>query len=49
MEVVAQYADRVLAFFEGRIIADGTATEVLDAPEVRRLIVGTALGADGHA
>ena len=49
MEVVAQYADRVLAFFEGRIIADGTAAEVLDAPEVRRLIVGTALGADGHA
>ena len=49
MEVVAQYADRVLAFFEGRIIADGTAAEVLDAPEVRRLIVGTALGAEGHA
>jgi branched-chain amino acid transport system ATP-binding protein len=49
MEVVAQYADRVLAFFAGRIIADGTAAEVLDSPEVRRLIVGTALGADGHA
>lgn len=49
MEVVAQYADRVLAFFEGRIIADGTAAEVLDAPEVRRLIVGTAHGAEGHA
>lgn len=49
MEVVAQYADRVLAFFEGRIIADGSASAVLDAPEVRRLIVGSALGAQGHA
>lgn len=40
MDVVARYSDRVLAFFEGRIIADGSAAEVLHDNEVKRLIVG---------
>jgi branched-chain amino acid transport system ATP-binding protein len=40
MEVVRRYVSRILAFYEGRIIADGAPDEVLDHPEVRRLVVG---------
>ena len=43
MEVVRRYVGRVLAFYEGRIIADGLPAEVLAHPEVRRLVVG-----EGH-
>jgi branched-chain amino acid transport system ATP-binding protein len=42
MEVVRRYVGRVLAFYEGRIIADGPPAEVLVHPEVRRLVVGEA-------
>jgi branched-chain amino acid transport system ATP-binding protein len=42
MEVVRRYVGRILAFYEGRIIADGAPDEVLDHPEVRRLVVGEA-------
>jgi branched-chain amino acid transport system ATP-binding protein len=40
MEIVARYAQRILAFHEGRVIADGAPAEVMDSAEVRRLIVG---------
>jgi branched-chain amino acid transport system ATP-binding protein len=40
MEVVRRYVQRILAFYEGRIIADGAPAEVLAHPEVRRLVVG---------
>jgi len=40
MDIVRRYAQRVLAFHEGRVIADGPAAEVLASAEVRRLIVG---------
>jgi branched-chain amino acid transport system ATP-binding protein len=40
MEVVRRYTDRVLAFYEGRILADGPPAEVLSHPEVRRYVVG---------
>ena len=40
MEIVERYTDRVLAFYEGRIIADGAPATVLDAAEVRRYIIG---------
>jgi branched-chain amino acid transport system ATP-binding protein len=43
MEVVRRYVGRVLAFYEGRIIADGAPAAVLVHPEVRRLVVG-----EGH-
>lgn len=43
MDIVRRYADRVLAFHEGRIIADGPAGDVLGSAEVRRLIVGEEL------
>ena len=40
MEVVARYTHRVLAFYEGRIIADGEPERVLDDAEVRRYVIG---------
>lgn len=40
MEVVSQYAEEVLAFADGRVIARGTAKDVLSDPDVRRLVVG---------
>jgi branched-chain amino acid transport system ATP-binding protein len=42
MEVVRRYVQRILAFYEGRIIADGEPAAVLAHPEVRRLVVGEA-------
>jgi branched-chain amino acid transport system ATP-binding protein len=40
MDIVARYANRVVAFYEGRVIADGAPGEVLRAPEVRRYVIG---------
>jgi branched-chain amino acid transport system ATP-binding protein len=41
MDIVRRYAQRVLAFYEGRIIADGAPAQVLNDEEVRRYVVGT--------
>lgn len=40
MEVVERYARRVLAFYSGKIIADGPVHEVLADPDVRKYVVG---------
>jgi branched-chain amino acid transport system ATP-binding protein len=40
MDIVRRYTERVLAFYEGKIIADGTSAAVLDDPDVRKFIVG---------
>ena len=40
MEVVSRFAERVLAFYDGRIIADAPPAAALDDPEVRRYVVG---------
>lgn len=40
MDIVERYADRVLAFAEGRVIADGSPREVLTDPLVSATIVG---------
>ncbi len=40
MEIVARFADRVLAFYDGTIIADGTPHETLENARVRELITG---------
>ena len=40
MEVVSRYAERVLAFYDGRIIADARPEVALADPEVRRHVVG---------
>lgn len=42
MDVVRRYTQRVLAFYEGRILADGAPDRVLDDPEVRKYVVGEA-------
>lgn len=53
MDIVARFADRVLAFYDGTVIADGTPHQTLDDPRVQELISGvrlkpTVAGA-GHA
>jgi branched-chain amino acid transport system ATP-binding protein len=40
MEIVRLYTQRVLAFYEGKIIADGPSAAVLEDPAVRRYVVG---------
>ena len=40
MEVVQRYGRRVLAFDNGRVIADGTPEAVLADPEVRKAVLG---------
>ena len=46
MEVVGRYADRVIAFREGSVLADGTPDVVLDDPAVIEHVVGRR---PGHA
>jgi len=41
MEVVSRFAQRVLAFYDGRIIADAAPQVALDDPEVQRYVAGT--------
>ena len=40
MDIVARYAGRVIAFADGRIIADDAPAAVLRDAEVRRLVIG---------
>lgn len=42
MDIVTRYSDRVLAFYDGRIIADDAPDEVLSDPQVQRYVTGTA-------
>jgi len=42
MEIVGRYAERVLAFYDGRVIADGAPAAVLRNPDVRRYVTGVA-------
>jgi branched-chain amino acid transport system ATP-binding protein len=43
MEFVERYAERVIAFYDGRIIADGEPGHVFVDPDVRRYVVGGEL------
>jgi len=43
MEIVERYADRVLAFYDGTVIADGPPAEVLHDEKVKRFVVGETL------
>jgi branched-chain amino acid transport system ATP-binding protein len=47
MEIVARFADRVLAFYDGTVIADGAPAETLDNRQVQELITGTKLRTAG--
>ena len=40
MDIVRRYTQRILAFYDGKVIADGASAAVLHDPEVRRLVVG---------
>ncbi|MDT3680516.1 MAG: ABC transporter ATP-binding protein [Burkholderiaceae bacterium] len=42
MDIVRRYTKRILAFYEGRVIADGDPASVLANEEVRRYVIGTA-------
>lgn len=41
MEIVAKWAARVIAFYEGHIIADAPTEEALNSPDVKEFIIGT--------
>ncbi len=41
MDIVRRYTQRVLAFYEGRVIADGQPEAVLADDEVRKYVIGT--------
>lgn len=43
MEVISRYATRVIAFYEGHVIADAPTAEALDHPQVREYIIGAEL------
>jgi branched-chain amino acid transport system ATP-binding protein len=43
MEVVEHYAPRVIAFYDGRIIADAATAEALGDPHVRQYVIGREL------
>ncbi len=40
MDIVRRYTQRLLAFYDGKVIADGETSEVLANAEVRKLVVG---------
>jgi branched-chain amino acid transport system ATP-binding protein len=40
MDIVARFAGRVVAFYEGGIVADGPPDTVLRAADVRRYVIG---------
>jgi branched-chain amino acid transport system ATP-binding protein len=42
MEIVARYASRVVAFYSGRVLADGPPASVLSDADVRRHVTGEA-------
>jgi len=44
MEIVARFADRVLAFYDGTVIADGAPAQALADPRVQMLISGIGGG-----
>ena len=49
MEVVSRFAQRVLAFYDGRIIADAAPEIALADPEVKRYVVGGLVGSQARA
>jgi branched-chain amino acid transport system ATP-binding protein len=49
MEIVARFADRVLAFYDGTVIADGAPAAALADRRVQTLISGTKPAVEGHS
>jgi branched-chain amino acid transport system ATP-binding protein len=48
MEIVGRFADRVLAFYDGTVIADEAPQTVLANPKVQAFISGTKPPEAGH-
>jgi branched-chain amino acid transport system ATP-binding protein len=48
MEIVTRFADRVLAFYDGTVIADGAPAVALADRRVQTLISGTKPESEGH-
>ncbi len=44
MDIVAEFSERVIAFYSGRVIADGSPSEVLADADVQRHVTGHAKG-----
>jgi branched-chain amino acid transport system ATP-binding protein len=42
MDIVAEFSERVIAFYSGRVIADGTPAQVLADADVQRYVTGSA-------
>jgi branched-chain amino acid transport system ATP-binding protein len=42
MDIVARFSERVLAFYSGRVIADGSPDSVLADADVQRHVTGSA-------
>ena len=40
MDIVTRFAERTVAFYEGKILSDGPTAEVLADTEVRRYVIG---------
>lgn len=40
MDIVSRYGQRVIAFYDGRVIADGAPANVLASEDVRRYVIG---------
>ena len=49
MDIVRRYTQRILAFYDGKVIADGEPEAVLSDREVRRLVVGEGASAGEEA
>ena len=47
MDIVERYASRVIAFYSGRVIADGSSTAVLSDAEVQRYVTGSVRATAG--
>jgi branched-chain amino acid transport system ATP-binding protein len=43
MEIISRYATRVIAFYDGHIIADAPTEEALNHPQVREYVIGSEL------
>ncbi|MFT6916321.1 MAG: branched-chain amino acid transport system ATP-binding protein [Motiliproteus sp.] len=43
MEVIARYSTRLLAFYDGRVLADGPTALVMADPKVQELVTGSSL------
>lgn len=46
MDVIARYSTRLLAFYDGRVLADGPTSEVIRDDKVQKLVIGHHLDLD---